>query len=251
MDKLEFLIDWYHKENDRQSSINNSLSIPIGILSGLLAAFFFLSKSYEFGQETNGFMKWAFIVLIIISIICWVVVVINLFLAYNNLFKGYEYKGIPYPTVLNNQYKGLTDFVDKNKDQLDEGTTPDKLFDDQLIDMFSEYLNRNIANNDKKSSYLHVAKKFLLICFIFTTLSTVPFTANYFNFKNAKKTESIEIKNIDDLKDILKDIEIENLKIRNYERQESKKADSTASTTSEIDKGRKTATTSPATTKKE
>ncbi|MEP2773115.1 MAG: hypothetical protein ABJH05_13270 [Fulvivirga sp.] len=250
MNKLDFLIDWYHKENDRQSSINNSLSIPIGILSGLLAAFFFLSKSYEFGQETNGLLKWAFIALIIISIICWVVVVINLFLAYNNLFNGYEYKGIPYPTVLNKQHKDLTDFVDENKDQLDEGTTPDKLFDKQLIEMFSEYLNRNIANNDKKSTYLHVAKKFLLICFLFTTLSTIPFTVNYFNFKNVKKTESIEIKNIDDFKDILKDIEIENLKMRNYERQESKKADSTATTTSEIDKGRKTATATSATTKK-
>lgn len=250
MNKLDFLIDWYHKENDRQSSINNSLSIPIGILSGLLALLFFLIKDYSYSNETNHIAIFVFALLIIASIICWVIVVINLFLSYNNLFKGYEYKGIPYPTILNNQYEGLEKFVEEQKDELDEKTSADSLFEQQFHEMLSEYLNRNIGNNDKKSSYLHVAKKYLLLCFIFTACSSIPFSINYFNYNDIEKVKSIEIKNLEKLNDLFKEIEIENLKIHNYERQESKKTDSTTTTASEINKGRKAATTSTKTPEK-
>lgn len=52
MKNLNFLIDWYHKENERRDSINRALNIPIGILTGLFILFFFLLREFRYEQES-------------------------------------------------------------------------------------------------------------------------------------------------------------------------------------------------------
>lgn len=263
MNRLDFLIDWYHKENERHSNLNNSLSIPIGILTGLFALFFFLVKEFSFKSESHLFEKVLFIIFLITAFLCWLMVVFNLFCSYNKLFTGYEYKGLPYPTVLNKQYSDLETFVIENKAELDEDDTAQNIYESQLIDMLSEDLNRNIANNDTKSAYLHTAKQYLLGCIIAVLLSSVPFMVNYIkngkedktynvDIKNAKdfdfkkdfdvtiknssdlknERQIITIENIDAINNKINSIDVETLKIRNYERQ--KEADTAASTAAEV-----------------
>jgi hypothetical protein len=263
MNRLDFLIDWYHKENERHSNLNNSLSIPIGILTGLFALFFFLVKEFSFKSESHFYIKLLFVSFLILACICWLLVVFNLFCSYNNLFKGYEYKGLPYPTILNEQYENLEKFVSENKDELDSDDTAQNFYESQLIEMLSDDLNRNLANNDIKSRYLHIAKKYLLGCIIAVIVSAVPFMVNYIqngkedkiyniDVKNAKDfslrkeydvtiknskdfkqdRQAVTIENIDKLNNKIKSVEVESLKINNYERQ--KEANTTTSTSTEV-----------------
>lgn len=200
MNRLNFIIEWYHKENERRLSLNDSLNIPIGILTGLFALFFFIAKEFTFSKESYSITEIIFIICLSISSILWVSVVYNLFMSYNKLFKGYEYKGLPYPTKLSEQHKKLVLFVEEKKSELDSGTTADSIYEEQLEQMINEYLNRNINNNDTKSQYLHDAKKYLLSCIIFTLICSVPFTINFINNKNNEKIHKINIENVTDLK---------------------------------------------------
>lgn len=199
MERLDFYIDWYQKENERQISLNDSLNLPIGILTGLFAVIFFMLKEFTFSTETRKWVLFAFILLIIAALICWIIVAYNLFMSYNKLHKGYEYKGIPYPTTLNEHYEKLQGYIEENKSMLDSKITIDSLFKSQLSEMVSEYLNRNILNNDQKSKYLHISKRFLLICILFIILSSTPFLCNYIKYQDNKEITKVQVMNIPDL----------------------------------------------------
>ena len=123
MNRIDFITEWYHKENERQTSLNDSLNIPIGILTVLFALFFYMFTGFSFDAETNSIVEISFIVFMVLALICWVLVVFFLFRSYNNLFKSYEYKGIPYPTVLNEQYEKLQQYIEENKNLLENGIT--------------------------------------------------------------------------------------------------------------------------------
>ena len=243
MDRLNFTIDWFHKENERQNTLNDSLNIPIGILTGVFALVFYMFTSFSFSKETNLIIEISFIILIVLTLICWIIVVYFLFRSYNNLFHNYEYKAIPFPTELNEQYEGLETYVNENRELLEDNITADTLYEKQIAEMLSEYLNRNIENNDRKSWYLHLAKKFLLVCIISVILCAVPFTIHFCLNKEVEQIQKVEINNLPKFPDRINNLDINTLKIENYERQRqgSAKADSSASTTSastKADKGR-------------
>jgi len=196
MDRFNFTIDWFHKENDRQISLNDSLNIPIGILTGVFALVFYMFTSFSFSTEFNSLIEFSFVLFIVLTLLCWIVVVYFLFKSYNNLFNCYEYKGIPFPTVLNEQYENLEKYVSANRELLDKETSVDTLYENQLVEMLSEYLNRNIENNDRKSWYLHLAKKFLLGCIISVILCAIPFTIHFCLNKEVDKVQKVEINNL-------------------------------------------------------
>ncbi|MCA1919877.1 MAG: hypothetical protein LDL38_10795 [Flavobacterium piscis] len=234
MDRLNFTIEWFHKENERQNSLNDSLNIPIGILTGVFALIFYMFTSFSFSKETNLIIEVSFVILIILTLACWIIVVYFLFRSYNNLFKNYEYKAIPFPTELDKQYERLENYINENRELLDTNITVDKLYEKQLAEMLSEYLNRNIENNDRKSWYLHLAKKFLLACIISVILCAIPFTIHFCSNKEVEQIQRVEINNLPTIPDKINNLNINTLKIENYERQRqgSTKADSSASTTS-------------------
>jgi hypothetical protein len=200
MNRLNFIIEWYHKENDRRLSLNDSLNIPIGILTGLFALFFYIAKEFTFSKENYLTVEIIFISCLVISLTLWISAVCNLFMSYNKLFKGYEYKGLPYPTELSDQYRNLESFVKQNKTELDKETTADSIYEEQLEQMINEYLDTNINNNDTKSHHLYDAKKYLLGCIISTLICSIPFTINFIENKNNEKILKINIENVTDLK---------------------------------------------------
>jgi hypothetical protein len=199
MKRLDFYIDWYQKENERQISLNDSLNLPIGILTGLFAVIFFMLKEFTFSTETRMWVLSIFVILILAAVVCWIIVAYNLYMSYNRLHVGYEYKGIPYPTILNEQYDKLQTYVEENILKLGSSITKDSLFEAQLSEMISEYLNRNISNNDQKSMYLHISKRFLLICILFIILSSLPFFCNYIKYQDNKEITKVQVMNIPDL----------------------------------------------------
>lgn len=231
MKNLDFLIDWYHKENQRKDALNNSLNIPIGILTGLFILFFFFFKEFKIEENLNLTLNIIFYIFLFLAIVAWIIVVYNLFGSYNNFFKGYTYQAIPYPTLLETHYEELEQFYEENKNELDNDTTPETLYKEQFQDMLSGYLNVNINNNDLKASYLFIAKKYLIWCFILVLLSCFPFSYNYQKYNNTEKINKIEISNVEEIRAILTS--------NKKDEQTTKKTDSADSAAAETDKGRK------------
>ncbi|TKC09857.1 hypothetical protein FA048_06490 [Pedobacter polaris] len=169
--RLQFFTEWYHKENERQQSLNESISIPTGIVSAISVAYYFLISEFRFESKIDNFIEYLFIGLIFTSIITWSYTVYNLFRAYNDLFKGFTYKAINFPTVLNTYYDQLKDYSDDYN----------KLYEEYLLKVISESLEQNIINNDSKSGYLHLSKRYLLITLVPLLISLGPFVYNFFN----------------------------------------------------------------------
>lgn len=241
MNRLDFLIEWYHKENERHISLDDSLNIPIGIVTGLFAFAFFLLKEFNFTNENDSIIFYSFLFFVLLSLSFCLLVVYNLFMSYNNLFKGYEYEGLPYASQLDTHYKSLKVYAEENSEILDDDVTKDTIFEGQLIEMISLNIDTNVRNNDLKSEYLHRAKQFLFFCIISSFICTIPFIFNY--QKHNEKVYKIQIENLDKINNKIESIDVKNLNVNNYEsKQEStQKAASTTTTTTtckEINKGR-------------
>ena len=52
MNDLEFYENWYDKEEQRRTSLENSLNIPIGILTVNFILQFYLIKEFDFKIST-------------------------------------------------------------------------------------------------------------------------------------------------------------------------------------------------------
>lgn len=187
MNKLDFIIEWYYKENDRQISLNDSLNIPIGVLTGLFVIFYYMVSTFSFSEETHLFVTIPFIIFMIFGAVFSILVVFYLFKSYNNFTGHFEYKMLTYPTILNKHFENLQKYVVENKQLLDTETTAETLYEKDLYEMLSEYLNRNIDNNNRKTKFLYKAKKFLLYSVISVFLCAIPFYFNQtLNKKNIK-----------------------------------------------------------------
>ena len=198
MNRLDFFKEWFYKETDRQFSLNESLNIPIGILTIVFGLLFFMFMNFSFSLEANLITEVLFLVLLCITILLGIIVVVYLFASYNSLFVKYEYKALPSPTELNAQYKKLEQYVTENKRLLPENVTADSLYEEQLIEMFSEYIDHNVEKNDNKMSYLYQAKQFLFICVVSAMLCAVPFSIHFYS--NKENIQKVEIYNLSDFR---------------------------------------------------
>lgn len=230
MNRLEFLTDRYYKEIDRQSSLEDRLNIPIGILTGLVAVYFFLISGIEIDKYSNIIISITFLIIFVLSLACWISAAFNLFKSYNNLFTGYAYKHLPLHSDLNKYYDKLDVYISEN--DFEPTVTKDTLYEAQFDSMLTEYLDFNINNNDQKSKYLFRAKKYLLFCTLLSILCFIPFGFDYFYNRNNESVEKIYIQNIDELNENLKNIY--NLNLLQYERQKTSKTDTTSTAPAKV-----------------
>lgn len=200
MDRLTFLMDWYNKEHERQGSLTDSLNIPIGILTAIIAVIFYLLNQFTFQYPHSSYLQILFIVFIAAAIINWLCVVFYLFKSYNNLFVGYKYGALPLPSDLDAQYKKYQKYVEDYKAGLSTTITADSLFENELIQTLTIATTSNIKNNDAKAARLYTSKKHLFICLIFVIFSFIPFVINYIQNNKAHSAQEVIIKNFDDLK---------------------------------------------------
>ncbi|MBN9350348.1 MAG: hypothetical protein J0H55_06655 [Chitinophagaceae bacterium] len=183
MDRLNFLTTRYCEENQRQAALNNSLSIPIGILTGLFAITFFMFNSFSYSTESSLFLKYLFSFLLFSSFCSSIIVIYYLFKSYNNLFKSYEYKELPFPKQLNDHYKELENYVIEYKNELEPDQNADSLYAQQFQEILINCLDRSIRNNDTKNKFLFLSRKFLLINIILVILTSVPFSIHFVKHK--------------------------------------------------------------------
>lgn len=193
MDRIEFIKEWFYKEEERKHSLNDSLNIPIGILTALIALISYIFNEFNSIKE-NVYIIYPFYFFFIISMLFWFVSTFKLLQSYNDLYKGYAYLGFPKPSFLKDENLILKDYLEKNKEHIDENTNLANLEKDSLETLLIQCLETNVYNNDKKSAYLHSSKIHMINCLISIVFSSVFFTINFIGYKN-EKIQKIEIIN--------------------------------------------------------
>lgn len=196
MNRLNFYIDWFYKEADRQTSLNESLNIPIGILTVVFGLLFFMFANFSFSLEENVTIEMLFLLFLVITSVLGVAVILYLFASYIGFFTGNGYKALPVPYKLNKQYKELEQYIEENKQLLDKNITADSIYEEQLMEMLSDYIDYNVETNDRKMSYLYRAKQLLFVCVISVMLCAIPFSIHFYSNKEKENVQKIEIHNL-------------------------------------------------------
>jgi len=195
MDKLQFLIDWYNREEERKASVENSLNIPIGILTVLFAIQFYLMKDFDF-ESCRSWEKVALLIFTIGSSLSSLAAGWYIFKSYHNFPNEYKYGGIPYPTQLIKHEKELIEFYEQNAEEFDNVTGEDK-FKEYLQGKLAEHIDKNSFNNDEKYRFLNISKRLIFLSIITIIIAFIPFLTNLLT--RPTKPQQVEIINLDSL----------------------------------------------------
>ncbi|MGB5988962.1 MAG: hypothetical protein WBG43_04420 [Marinifilaceae bacterium] len=186
MDRLEFYKSLYERENLRRDVLTNSVSIPIGIVSGVVAALVYLTTNYKYIE--NKLCSCIFFILVIICVIFVLISIFYIARSLNNLVKGHSYRELALPSEMENYYHGLKACNLDDKDKTDEE------FSEYLTNEFTTYADHNIKINDSRSLDLYNAKSFLFISVIVIAFASIPYV--YGIYKGPKKKINVRIENI-------------------------------------------------------
>lgn len=177
MEKLDFLKEWYYKEEERKDCLNNSLNIPIGILTAIVAGVYFIINKFNYENE-NILLKYLFIILSCSVIFFWILCIYYLLKSYNDLYEGYSYRGFPHANFLHKEKENLKLYLDQYREDLDPSITLELLVEQNVEKTLVDCININSFNNDRKSAYLHKSKVHLLTCIILLFITSAIFTIN-------------------------------------------------------------------------
>lgn len=193
MNDLEFYENWYDKEEQRRTSLENSLNIPIGILTVNFILQFYLIKEFDFKISTL-YEEIFLISAVVFSFIAALVATYYLLKSYHRIYKGFEYKGLPYPSELleykNQLKKYYQDFAINYP-----GIDSDKEFEKYLLNKYVTYIDQNAYNNDYKAKTLHSSRRYIFISLFTILIAFVPFIYNI--FKQPEKTYNIKFETQD------------------------------------------------------
>ncbi len=185
MDQLEFYKDLFHKENDRRHLVNNSLNIPIAIISALSAGIFYFITNYKLELKLEYNLNLLFFGLIFISIISILISAYFLIRVFVKFRSSNEYCGIPLVKVLNKYYNELLTHYDTEEEAND-------MFKEYLLDIFVMIVDNNMGVNDKKFGLIFISKRWTVVCLTSTLLCSIPFIYNFSNRpSNVQKFELI------------------------------------------------------------
>ncbi len=193
-----FLLEWYYKEDERKYALDNSLNIPIGILTALIAGIYYVLTKYNYQYE-NLYLKISFIILILVTILFWIISIYYILLAYNDLYKGYTYDYLPSTDFVAKEEENLKEYYENNKQYFQENNISlQKLVIDNVNKIISNCIINNTYNNDKKSKYLFKSKIHLINCIIIIFLTSILFSINYYQHEK-QEIYNIKIMNAQSL----------------------------------------------------
>lgn len=176
-----FLLEWYYKEDERKYALDNSLNIPIGILTGLVAGIYYLISKYNY-QDENIYLKIAFIACIAATVTFWLISIVYVLLSYNGIFKSkkYTYRYFPCTDFVKKEEDKLKPYYENHKDYfIANDITFEMLVAKNVDAILSSCINRNMFNNDRKANYLYKSKIHLINCTSTIFLTGIFFSINY------------------------------------------------------------------------
>lgn len=181
MNRFDFYKENYHRELENRFSIVNSLSIPIGIISAVIAAIFYLITTFDYDYEP--ILSIFFIIVTGIATYMLVRSIWSLIESYTGLAITYTYKALADDNLLEAYYQDLKQHYLTNP-AIPDNTESD--FENYLISEMTTYTGNNQVNNKLKNELRYNCEKFLIITILWLAGSLICFGFNY-GLKGDKK----------------------------------------------------------------
>jgi hypothetical protein len=193
MDYREFYKEQYSGTLGHKSEINNSLSTPIGILTALIAGFFYALTNFDFTD--NFILSIVFIVISGISLFFLERSVYFLFKAFSDFHNGFEYAYLNDADVLKQYYDGLVTYYDSqpNSNPTNSNLLANKEFENYLLSEYIKSAGINQRNNDSKITYRFQCHRYMIIALISLSLLVVPFGIDFGINKGKDKVQKVQI----------------------------------------------------------
>ncbi len=158
MENFIFYKGLFEKELSRKVEIENSINIPVGILTLLISSLFFLvkniSKNINYSEKT----------VIMLAALSITLSFIFLTKSFNNFFKGFNYKNLPDTIELRNYQLNLYDYNSQVKKDKKES------FEIYLIDNYVQMTDNNLKINRKRLYDLFISKTLIIISISLTMI---------------------------------------------------------------------------------
>ena len=171
IDEFSFCKEHYFRELDRKAALTNALALPIGISTLISSGLVYVAK--EIGvvsSRTDLFITSLLLagtIFLLIAIVCLC-----------KSYLGYTYQYIPayadlqsYRTKLQGYYHGKP-----NADDLSEVDVNTYVFEKISISA-----QNNFDNNNRKSGYIYLANRALVVALAFLLLAVIPISFGEFN----------------------------------------------------------------------
>lgn len=184
MDKFDFYKELNFKEEEKKNQINNSLSLPIGIITGLVAGLFYFLTAFDF--KLSFWNSIVFSLVTLTSTIYLGASIFHLIKSYSNFHKGYDYAYLADTIDLDKYYKELKNYYKSNPTLTDLSDTE---FEQYIFDEIVKNTDLNQKNNKTKNKHRFNCEKHLITAFLFLCLNLFPFGYNFALKKD--KNESV------------------------------------------------------------
>lgn len=185
--KFEFYKENYFKELDKRNEINNSLSLPIGLITAIVAGIFYLLTNFDY--KYSLFLALIFSATILISLCFLIISVYHLIKAYSDFPKAYYYAILPDTNEIENYYQELKKFYSSNTSVTD---TSEQEVENHILTEMIKNTGENQKNNKRKSKFRYDCEYYLIATLISICLVLPFFGINYAYKPNNK--EPIEVK---------------------------------------------------------
>ena len=158
---FDFLKDRYDFELARQENLTSALTLPVGILTGLGGVVAAMVQSFAFGHPAWTSL---FLVLFFADAVAFVGALYSLALAYH----GQDYGYLPRLGELRSDEEELRRyFVEHGGDE----ELARAEFQQQLERRIIDAADRSAASNERRATYLHRARQWLLVVAMLTFLT--------------------------------------------------------------------------------
>lgn len=174
MNWMDFYKEQYYRELTRRDELNASLTLPIGLVTAMIASVFFLITHFDYRYSPVLTALFVFCIVVFIGVL--IFVVINLVKAYVRFPKKYQYRVLPDADLLNNHFVWL-----KRKHGEDAGNrnNADQKFRSYVLSEMIASTSINQQNNSKKQVCKDTGELWLVHALIMLSLALFIFGINY------------------------------------------------------------------------
>ena len=179
MNRFDFYKEFYFKELDSRNELNNSLSLPIGLITAFIAGLFYLVTNFNYTYST--LLTLLFLVSLAFGLGYLVASIYNLIKAYTDYPRGYTYSILADTNDIDSYYQELKKFYADSQ----QPDTTDKEFEEYILHEIIKNTGDNQKNNKRKNKFRYNCEKNLIASFMAICFS-IPFFLGTYNFKPAK-----------------------------------------------------------------
>lgn len=189
MTRFDFYKELYYKELERKKALNDSLTLPIGVITGVIAWLFYFYNNY-YNKSDLAIPTWVFIIYLL-SLTALILSVLFLILSYFEpkfkrkkyfITSAYDYYYIDFADKYENFYKENNSKQNKTED-----------LEELLIEHFISCSQYNTSLNDRKTARLLRTKLFLVSSLAFSFVLLIFPVTNKSSFVQKQKLQEVKI----------------------------------------------------------